>query len=99
MSSTDQNTTTPSPPVPVDAPLSMRDLVAVLIKHYKIHDGNYDLLLEYQIGVGMVGPGPDALTPGAMVGISRVGLVKSAMEGPTTVNAAIINPAKKNSKK
>jgi hypothetical protein len=98
MSNTDRNMP-PVPPVPVESPLSMRDLAAVLVRHYDLHDGSYDLLLEFQIGMGMVGPGPEALTPGAMVGISKVGLIKSAVDGPTTVNAAIINPAKKSSKK
>lgn len=86
-------------PTPVESPLSMRELAAVLVKHYDLHDGKYDLLLEFQIGMGLVGPGPKALTPGAMIGISKIGLIKSTADGPTTVNAADINPAKKNIKK
>lgn len=94
MSNTDKKTP-PALPVPVDSPLSMRDLAAVLVKHYDIHDGRYDLLLEFQIGMGLVGPDPTALTPGAMIGISKVGLIKSMADGPTTVDAAIVNPKKK----
>jgi hypothetical protein len=86
-------------PIPVEVPLSMRDLAGVLVKHYGIHEGLFDLLVEFQIGAGAVGPDPTALTPGAMIGVSRVGLMPSKVEGPTTVDAAIVNPAKKPRKK
>lgn len=88
------------PPTLVVPPLSMRDLATVLVKHYEIHEGSYDLLIEFQIGTGHVGPDPANLAPGAMIGISKIGLARSAgKEGPTTVNAAIVNPAKKAHKK
>lgn len=94
MSNTDKKIL-PSPPVPVDSPLAMRDLAAVLVRHYDIHEGRYDLLLEFHIGMGLVGPDKAALTPGAMIGISKVGLIKSMADGPTTVDASIVNPKKK----
>lgn len=86
-------------PTPVDAPLSMRDLAGVLVKHYDLHEGHFDLLVEFQIGMGAVGPDPTSLTPGAMIGVSRIGLMPSKSDGPTTVDAAIVNPAKKSRKK
>jgi len=86
-------------PTPVEAPLSMRDLAGVLVRHYDLHQGHFDLLVEFQIGTGAVGPDATALTPGAMIGVSRIGLMPSKTDGPTTVDAAIINPAKKPRKK
>jgi len=86
-------------PTPVAAPLSLHDLATVLIKHYGLHEGCYDLMIEFQIGVGAVGPTPEALSPGAMIGVSKVGLMSSKSTGPTTVDAAIVNPAKKSRKK
>lgn len=83
----------------IEPPLSIHELVPVLIKHYGIHEGFYDLVVEFQVGMGPVGPDPDALTPGAMIGVSRVGLKRSETPGPTTINAAIVNPAKKSQKK
>lgn len=79
-------------PVPVESPLSMRDLTVVLIKHYGIHDGRYDLMVEFQIGMGAVGPDPASATPGAMIGFSRVGLIPAKGDGPTSVDAALVNP-------
>lgn len=87
------------PRTPVETPLSMRDLAAVLVRHYGIHEGFYDLLIEFQIGTGAVGPDPAALTPGVMIGASRVGLIPSKTTGPTTVDASVVNPAKKSRKK
>lgn len=84
---------------PVETPLSMRDLAGVLVKHYDLHEGHFDLLVEFRIGTGPVGPEPAALTPGVMIGVSRIGLMPSRADGPTTVDAAIVNPAKKSRKK
>jgi hypothetical protein len=71
----------------------MRDLTIVLIKHYGIHEGCYDLLVEFQIGMGAVGPDPSTLTPGAMIGVSRVGLMPAKGNGQASVDASLVNPA------
>jgi hypothetical protein len=70
----------------------MRELAAILVKHYDLHEGRYDLLVEYQIGMGAFGPDPASTTPGAMIGISKVGLMPAQGDGPTSVDAAIVNP-------
>lgn len=82
------------PHEPVEAPLSMRELAAVLVKHYGLHEGYYNLLVEFQIGTGPVGP-PSSVTPGAIIGVSKVGLMPASECGPMTVDAAEVNPLKK----
>lgn len=77
----------------------MRDLASVLVKHYGLTEGIYDLVVEFQIGIGAVGPDKDSLLPGAMIGVSKVGLVPTTKQGPNTVDAALINPTKKLRKK
>jgi len=72
--------------------LTLRELAAVLVRHYDLHEGEFDLLVEFQIGVGAVGPDPAAPSPGAMIGVSKVGLMPANAKGPTTVDAAQINP-------
>lgn len=89
----------PAVPVPVESPVSARDLTAILIKHYGLHEGRFDLLVEYQIGVGPVGPDPASFVPGIMFGVARVGLMAAAGEGPTSVDAAVANPAPRPQKK
>lgn len=79
-------------PVAVATPLAMRDVIALLIKHYGLHDGNYDLLLEYQFGAGAFGPTPETVNPGVMIGIARLGLTRAEQVGPLTVDAGAVNP-------
>lgn len=84
------------PPMAVDQPLSLREVTELLIKHYDLHEGNYDLLMEFQLGVGLVAQNPEQIpAPTAMVGISRLGLTRAEIASPNTVDAAIANPAKK----
>lgn len=82
-------------PLPVGDPLSVKDLTALLIKHYGLHEGNFDLLIEFQIGMGAFGPTPDMQAPGAMIGVSKMGLARSAQIGPLSVDAAVVNPPPK----
>ena len=86
-------------PIPVEAPLSLVDLAVLLVKHYGLNEGTYDLMVQYQLGTGAVGPDTDHLVPGVMLGVSQVGLVKSTKVGPNTVDASLVNPAKKSRKK
>jgi hypothetical protein len=92
-----QPTDLPSPQV--QQQLSLAQLGEVLIKHYSIHEGLYDVSFHFQIAVGAVGPQPDQIVPGAMIGINGVGLLKTENRGPHTVDAAVCNPAKKSRKK
>jgi hypothetical protein len=73
----------------------LRELAEILVRHYGLRDGRYELLVEFQIGMGSVGPDAQSALPGAMIGISRVGLIPSQKDGPTTVDAALVNPPKK----
>jgi hypothetical protein len=57
-----------------------------------LHQGKYSIAVEYQVGAGPVGPNRDSLTPGIMVSVSKLSLVKTDQEGPLVVNAAEISP-------
>lgn len=75
--------------------LSIKELTELLIKTNGIHEGKFELSVEFQIGVGVVGPSPETVVPGAMVGVNRVGLTQSIVEGPNTVDASLVNPKSK----
>ena len=81
--------------VPVEQPLSLQELGAMLVKHYDLHEGLFDLMFEFQIGIGPVGPSPESLVPGAMVGVSRIGLMETLEKGPRTIDATQVNPRRK----
>ncbi len=84
------------------ADFSLVETTEILVKHQKLHEGLYNLTLEFQIAVGAVGPTPELLCPGAMLGVSRIGLSETKKEKANhhTVDAAKVNPApKKRAKK
>jgi len=83
-------------PSPI-ADFSLIEMTEILIKHQGLHEGLYNLSLQFQIAVGAVGPAPELVTPGAMIGVSRIGLSKAVKEKatPQTVDAAKVNPAPK----
>lgn len=86
-------------PTPVESPLTMKELASLLVRHYGIRTGSFDLMVEYQLGTGAVGPDKDHLLPGLMIGLAKVGLVPSAKPGPTTVDASEANPQIKTKKR
>lgn len=83
----------------INEPLSLKELTEVLIKHYDIHEGLHDLVLEFQVGIGQIGADPESRLPGAMVTISKIGLIKSESVGQATADASVVNPAKRKRKK
>lgn len=76
-----KNTTTP-------APLDLRELGEVLVRHYGLTDGMFDVLIEYQFGIGAFGPSPDQTFPGFAAGVSKIGLAPAAIVGPMTIDAS-----------
>jgi len=74
---------------------SLRELTEIIIKHKNIHEGKYNLSFEFQIAVGAIGPSPESIFPGAMFGVSGVGIKKPEIENIHTVDAAEVNPLRK----
>lgn len=81
-------TSTPAPEL-----LSLREVVVLLIKHYGLREGLWDLNIELTLGVGAFGPSREKAMPGALVGVQRIGLSRTPKEnaGPNTVDAADVN--------
>ena len=79
------------------ADFSLIEMTEILIKNQGLHEGLYNLSVQFQIAVGAVGPSPESICPGAMMGISRIGLSRTKKEKANihTVNAAEVNPAPK----
>lgn len=84
---------------PIEAPLSIRELIALLIKHYDLKEGKYDLMIEYKFGAGVVGQDKANVLPGIMIGLSQVGLSRASGDGPLTVDAKDVKLASKTRKK
>lgn len=81
------------------ASYELREIAEILVKQNRLHEGIYDLAVEFHIGVGAVGGDSSSAVPGVLVGVKRIGLIKSAVQGATTVDAAEVNPAPKTKKR
>ena len=99
MSTEATSTSAGTTPTPVDHPLTTQDLAAVLVRHYGLREGKFDLMIEYQIGAGAVGPDKDHVLPGLMIGVAKIGLVPASKDSPLTVDAAAVNPPLKSRRK
>lgn len=80
--------------------LDLKSLTEVLIRHFDIHEGTYQLNLGFRIGVGgfAMDGGPDGHPlPGAMVGVESLSLARipEGMTAPNALDAALVNPSSK----
>ncbi|GAB2562713.1 hypothetical protein GCM10027066_02630 [Dyella jejuensis] len=69
-----------------------KELATILVKHFGLHEGKFNLAVEYQVGSGPIGPNKESLVPGIMVAFSRLNLVKADKDGPLVVDASEVNP-------
>jgi len=80
--------------------LSLIEMTEVLIKHYGHHEGIFNLSVEFQIGVGNVGPDPSLQGPGAAISVHRIGLAAAPVPpNRSSVDASKVNPKPGNAKK
>lgn len=70
--------------------VSLKEACEILVRHYGHKDGLWDISFEFNVAIGAFGPTPDKVLPGAMFGISRIGLAKVEKVGPFTVDAATV---------
>lgn len=73
--------------------VTLKDLAVILVKHFELHEGLYEVGFRFNVGIGNLGLSPDDSAPGALFTIGGVGLSKSTKPGPITVDAAEVNPA------
>ena len=83
----------------VQEPLSLLKLGELLVRYYELHEGLYDVSIEFAMGFGAVGQTPETTVPGVMVGVNKIGLVKVEKKGNSTLDASIVNPKKTSRKK
>ena len=74
--------------------ISTHDLAVLLVRHNRLHEGLYDLVVNFSISVGTFGLDPSTTPlPGVMTSMGGVGLNRVAKRNPQTVDAAEVNPA------
>jgi len=72
--------------------LKQSELLDLLIRHFNLHEGNFVLSVDFQVAVGAIGPTPENILPGMMIGVAGVGVVAVDSPGPNTLNASECNP-------
>jgi hypothetical protein len=70
------------------------EVAEALVIKMGIHEGFYELGFEFQVTIGALGQEGASVLPGAMFGISKIGLTKTQVLTPLSVDAAIVNPKK-----
>jgi len=71
-----------------------RELLALLIREANLHEGKWVLSVNFGFGAGALGPGPDQLSPTAMIAVLGIGVARATPDAPVQVqlDAALINP-------
>jgi hypothetical protein len=72
--------------------LNHKELVEAIIKQQGIHDGIWQLYVEFGISATNISFGEDQLLPSAIVPIKKIGLHKVEAENLLSVDASKINP-------
>jgi hypothetical protein len=78
--------------------LSLRDLTEVLIKHYGHHEGKFEALISFDVGVGpFIKPGNSGPAPTVFMSIAGMQLSRVVDGQPSNnpdgiLDAAVVNP-------
>jgi len=82
------NTDAPVETVETIAALPIRKITELLIEHHGLKEGFYEPIVEFVIATGHVGPQAQDALPSAIIGVSKIGLMKTETETPTCVDAS-----------
>ena len=75
--------------------LTHQEVVEALIKYQDLHEGIWQLYVEFGIAAGNIGVGEGQVNPAAIVPIQKIGLHRVDKETPLTLDASKVNPALK----
>jgi hypothetical protein len=72
--------------------LSHKEVVEALIRYQDIHEGIWQLYVEFGIAATNVATGEDQILPSAIVPVQKIGLHRVEKESPIAVDASKVNP-------
>ena len=79
--------------------LTYKEVVEALIKQQKIHNGIWQLVVEFGIAAVNMRIGKEELSPSAIVPVKNIGLTRVEKESPLALDASIVNPKVKPKRK
>ncbi len=78
-----------------DYTFDYKEVVEALIKLQDIHEGIWQLSVEFGLAAANIGPRSEDLKPTAIIPIVKMGIQRSTKETNLSVNAGKVNPPKK----
>jgi hypothetical protein len=76
--------------------LTHKEVVEALIKHQGIHEGIWQLNIEFALGAANIQHREtNEVAPAAIIPIKSIGLQKVEAENPLAIDASKVNPKKK----
>jgi hypothetical protein len=74
---------------------SNQELVELMLKNANIHEGKWVISMLFGFAGGNFGPTESEMTPGAVIGVQKIGLQRATAETPPAmvVDASLVNPA------
>jgi hypothetical protein len=72
-----------------------QEVVEALIKKAGLHEGKWQLTMNFGLAGVNIGPNPNEMVPAAAIGILNIGLLRAQPDSPPSLvaDAAVINPA------
>jgi hypothetical protein len=84
---------------PTQYSLTYKELIELIIKSSDVHEGRWMLSIGFGFAPGNFGPTPDQMSPGVVVAINQISIVREQPEASApvglVVDAAVVNPAPK----
>jgi len=73
--------------------IEIREVIEALIKNRDLHEGVWQLVVNFGLAGTNAGPNDMELRPAALVGIMKMGLMKAEKESGVALDAAKVNPS------
>ena len=74
--------------------LNYKEVVEVLIKHQDLHEGIWQLYIEFGLGAANIPTGENQLSPAAIIPINKIGLKRVEAVNSLALDASKVNPMK-----
>ena len=72
-----------------------KEVVTALLKEQGIHEGIWQLIVNFSLGAAFVGPTDGEMNPAAIAMVNQVGIQKTDKVTHVSVDAAEVNPRAK----
>ena len=72
-----------------------KEVLEALVKQAGIHEGKWQLVINFGLAAANMGPTPSEVVPGAAVAVAGIGLMKAVNDSPEAlvIDAGEVNPA------